>query len=269
MFKIKKISSKVSVNDAVLSDLAKKRAELLSMPKQMLIGFYANVKESDLRNYLLAKASSNMLVDNAFYGIKKFENGYLWELQEGGAGKGVLSSLSRLLKEKDDIIISTSSRSIRVMRKSTGEGITSFVLNDDDDVNQTPGVEFTDNLKNVKSTGFGAFAVTLPLGIVGLLAPFIMLFFKYGYFDQSKSLEYVVDNKNLPITQIDQIHYAFNDPSFYLNKLHYNGKDGWQIDSEIIKIEKEDSKQPNIEQGIQNAMDKLGLNNSEEREVNK
>lgn len=232
---IEKLSTEEIVNGSEAK--VKKKEDVVSLPKQLLIGFYANVKLSDLKSYLYAKALNNMALENAFYGIQRFENGYLWELQEGGSGKGVLSSVVKILKYKNELIIPTDERAVRVIKKGSGGGISSFVLNDDDDVITTDGIEYKESLKPVKSSGFGAFMVSLVFCGVGVLAACSTLIFKYGLYHQPEPLKFVVTKVELPVTQMDAVSYVLQDPDSYLAKLTYKKGQGWSMDKN--KEEKE------------------------------
>jgi hypothetical protein len=233
-----------------------------SLPKQVMVGFYANIKKSDLKSYLRAKAHNHMTPDNTYYGIKKFQNGYLWELHEGGSGKGILSSLAEKLKVQDNIIIETSDKNIRVLRKAVGEGISSFQLNSEDVVTPTEGIVYKDKLSPVKTTGYGFFVFSAIFASLGVFSAVGLLIFKYGLFHESEPLMFVKENKELPVFQMDHINNVINDPNAYLYQLTYRKGTGWYMDKKLEqpskkvkdkKLEKELSKQ------LESLKDKMNL----------
>lgn len=249
------------VEQSKANTVVDKRERILSLPKQLMIGFYANIKPADLKNYLFAKAKSNMLPDNTYYAIKKFENGYLWELQEGGAGKGILSSVVEKLKTVDDIIIETADRPVRIMRKSSGDGISAFILNEDDKVTPTEGVVYKEKLKPVVRTGFGPFITSLVFAGAGVLAAASTLIFKYGLFHQPEPLKFVIEKEELPVSQMDAISWVLEDPNSYLTKLTYSKKDGWQMDKQVEEQKPKDNSETleNVNKQIEALKDKLNL----------
>jgi hypothetical protein len=255
------VSSKMENIDDILDDnkptskITKVRERKFSLPKQMMIGFYSNIKKSDLKNYLLAKANSHMLPDNTYFGIKKYENGYLWELQEGGSGKGILSSLIETLKTQDDIIIETSDKNVRVLKKSVGDGISSFSLNGDDIVTPTESIVFKDKLKAVKTTGYGFFVVSTIFGFMGILAATGLLIFKFGLFHQPKPLKFVIEDEALPVSQMDAINGVMRDPQSYLYKLTYNKVSAWSMS--VKQEAPQEKKESNIDKELSKQLEDL------------
>lgn len=234
-----------------------------SLPKQVMVGFYANIKKSDLKNYLRAKAANHMVPDNTYFGIRKYQNGYLWELHEGGSGKGILSSLAKKLEQQDDIIIETSDKSVRVLKKSVGEGISSFALNSDDVVTPTEGIEYKDSLSPVKTTGFGFFVFSAIFASLGVLSAVGVLIFKYGLYHQSEPLMFVIEDKELPVFQMDQINHVLSEPNSYLYQLVYKKGTGWHMDkkTEEQKEKKKDNSaiEAELNKQLESLKDKMEL----------
>lgn len=244
-----------------------------SLPKQVMIGFYANIKKSDLKSYLRAKASNHMLPDNTYFGIRKYQNGYLWELHEGGSGRGVLSSLVEKLETDDFVIIETSDRNVKVLKKSVGEGISSFALNSDDIISPTEGIEFKDKLTPVKTTGFGFFVISSIYAGLGVFSAVGLLIFKYGLFHQPEPLKFVNENKELPVFQIDQVHSVLIDPNSYLYQLTYKKDVGWYMDKKEETVEEDPAKNEKLEEELEKQLEglknKLNLEETQEEGPNK
>lgn len=244
--------------DEVESSVKKVKDRKFSLPKQMMVGFYANIKKSDLKNYLRAKASNHMIPENTYFGIKKYQNGYLWELHEGGSGKGILSSLAEVLKTKDDVIIETSDKNVRVLKKSVGDGISSFSLNNDDVTTPTNGIEFKDKLTPVKNTGFGFFVISSMFGTLGVLSALGVLVYTTVLFDRPEPLKFVIEDDELPVSQMDAINWVLEDPNSYLYKLTYKKGSGWSMDKKEEKLEPAiKEKDTKMEDEVNKQLDKL------------
>lgn len=85
-----------------------RNSDAASIPFDIHIGFYKDVSKSDVINLVKGYAEKNFNTKgNIFYQIKKHSDGYLFEIHQGGSGRGYLSDLLDKF-DKDNLIIVTS-----------------------------------------------------------------------------------------------------------------------------------------------------------------
>lgn len=222
-------------------DAIKKDPEeaLISMPNSILIGYYSDIKLSDLKLYLYNKAEEEMVVKSAYYQIIKYESGYIWEIHEGGSGKGLLKSVIPLLEIHKEVIIKTSRRNIKIKKKDNGLGIISYFLNESDESEPTKGVSFSDKMRPVKNTGYAMYILGKTVFIIGVLSLFLSYTFKYVILDKEKELESRIMKSASPISKIDDIK-KINLTENYIEKLEYRDNQ-WKIYESSNNSGKEDS----------------------------
>jgi hypothetical protein len=106
------------------------------LPIRVLIGYLAEVSERDAREYAMGIAERNCeQISLVYIDAFRLNNGYAYEIHEGGGGKAYLPSiLSRFetLKpfekgsSEESVIINTATRKVQVDR--TREGLQAFLL---------------------------------------------------------------------------------------------------------------------------------------------
>lgn len=200
----------------------------ISSPNSILIGYYSDIKLHDLKAYLYNMAEEELVLKSSFYQIIKYESGYIWEIQEGGEGKGVLKSLISLLETHEDVIIETSKRNIKIKKKDNGLGIVSYFLNESDNSTQTPGIYFSDKMKRLKSTGYPFYKFGKSILFAGIFCIFLSYTFKYVVFNKERMISHSAINIELPISKIEQIKKINASDNNFIESIVYKNKK-WEI----------------------------------------
>lgn len=108
-------------------------------PIKVLVGFLPDSSEKDTYFYMLGLAQKNLDSENiGWAGMSRFENGYAYEIHEGGAGRGYLESILSHFRslppfsaeETHRAYIRTATRTVRVER--TPSGLYSVMLPESD-----------------------------------------------------------------------------------------------------------------------------------------
>jgi hypothetical protein len=151
-----------------------------SLPKILIIGHYSNIKKKDLVKYLFNRASTNMDISNAYYDIQKFDDGFIWSLQEGGADLGCLTSLKSLLDNGEtNIVINVDNRQLQIIRKPYQSGFSSFLINAEEKLDPSEGIAFTDKIKPVVKQGLALLWFSIGLFAVSIVFLFLSALFKF------------------------------------------------------------------------------------------
>ncbi|MFS1427897.1 hypothetical protein LMH73_012255 [Vibrio splendidus] len=211
----------------------KKRKEQVSEPLNLYIGYYANVKPKELREFMFNYATSHVTpIENAYYNIQPYMDGYLWEIHEGGSGKGCLKSIKSILDHADKVTIIRDNFSIVVVRdedkvstsKITSSNLKYHSANDD--------VEFADSMKTFVSEGFGFFVsslLVLAVSSVILGSAFVNRNTERTRITNEHLYDQIID---LPIAQIGKIksHLGSEETGIYVQDLKYSrGKKQWIV----------------------------------------
>ncbi|WP_274036153.1 hypothetical protein, partial [Vibrio parahaemolyticus] len=95
----------------------KEKEIVVSEPIEFYMGYYAKVTKKEVKEYLFNFASANVTpIDNAFYNIVSYGEGYLWEIHEGGSGCGALTSIIEELDDSDSVTIIKENFSLAVVK---------------------------------------------------------------------------------------------------------------------------------------------------------
>lgn len=210
-----------------------KAKQAYSEPLNLYVGYYANVKPKDLKEFLFNYATAHVTpIENAFYSIQPYMNGYLWEIHEGGSGKGCLKSIRTILDEQDKVTIIRDNFSVVVVKdedKVSVSKITSSNLK----YHKTNGdVEFVDSMKTLVSEGFGFFVssvIALMISSVILGSAFINRATERTRITNEHLYDQIID---LPISEITKLRTYMNseETGIYVQDLKYNrGKKTWTI----------------------------------------
>lgn len=207
---------------------------MVSAPNQLMIGFYSNVKKKDVERFIRARAESKMSLKSAWYNIVRYEDGFAWELHEGGSGRGVLKSVIRLLDSEPQVTICLSNETIKVTRRTNHSGLVAFRIPDSEDVEETPSIEYVDSMKPVLKSGLGLFVTGLVFAALGILAVFLASLFKFVLLNENEPYQHAKQVTDLPISQIQKLEYVTNlegDGVFIQSLIYKDGK--WQVNTGV------------------------------------
>lgn len=146
-------------------------------PLKVLIGFLPDSSEKDTYFYMLGVAEKNLDSENIGYAsLTKFENGYAYEIHEGGAGRGYLDSIlshfrslpSFAAEETHRAFIRTATRTVRVER--TAAGLYSVILPESDTTPQSEWLTVGKKLSPLVEKRTGLFLGGVVLFLSGLIA---------------------------------------------------------------------------------------------------
>lgn len=210
-----------------------------SRPKQLVIGFYSSIKKKDLESYIYGRASNGMSLRNCHFNILKYRDGYVWELHEGGDGKGVISSVISLLESSETVIVNLDDRQMRLSKKHNGN-IACYLINEDDRQNETEGVAFTDDMKLVVTRGYGLYAFSKWLLISSIFALFLSMVFKYVIYNQRDELLFPNSAIEMPHTKIPEIKSAMMEHEVYVSNITFKNKK-WEINKEKETVQSDAS----------------------------
>ncbi len=88
--------------------LLARNSDIASIPYDIHIGFYKDVSKSEVINLIKGYADKNFSSkNNIYYQIKKYSEGYLFEIHQGGSGRGYLHDLLDKI-DGDNLIVVTS-----------------------------------------------------------------------------------------------------------------------------------------------------------------
>jgi hypothetical protein len=196
---------------------------VLSLPKQLIIGHYSNIKKKDLIDYLFNRALTNMDVNNAYYDIQKFEDGFIWSLQEGGSPLGCLSSLSKMLNDGVmNIVINIDDRQLQISRRSSQTGFSSFLINASERLAETDGVVFEDKIKPVVKHGaaFLKFSAFMFASSIAFL--FISAIFKFVIYNTEQRID--LKTKEVDMPHVIGLRLMVKDDEYISEVRFKNGK---------------------------------------------
>lgn len=146
-------------------------------PLKVLIGFLPDSSEKDTYFYMLGVAEKNLDSENIGYAsLMKFENGFAYEIHEGGAGRGYLESIlshfrslpSFAAEETHRAFIRTATRTVRVERTPTG--LYSVILPESDATPQSEWLTTGKKLSPLVEKRTGLFLAGVVLFLSGLVA---------------------------------------------------------------------------------------------------
>lgn len=201
-----------------------------SLPAKVIFGYYAHIKKKDLLNYLDAKAKSSLAFEDSYYNVTPYKDGFLWELHEGGSGKGALSSVKAKLGAGDEpIVIRTSIGGIRVSKNTTKGTIDCYNLSEDDSSSASNGIHFKDSMSPIVSKGYGTFIAGLILFSLSVLSLFLSALFKFVIFNQSVDAEPHKSKYSMPMSAYDRIvNVGEDDDRIYIHNFYFD-RGQWKI----------------------------------------
>lgn len=146
-------------------------------PIKVLIGFLPDSSEKDTYFYMLGVAEKNLDSENIGYAaLAKFENGYAYEIHEGGVGRGYLDSIINHFRslpgysaeESHRAYVRTAARTVRVERTPTG--LYSVILPESDTTPQSEWLTLGKKMAPLVEKRTGLFLGGVVLFLSGLIA---------------------------------------------------------------------------------------------------
>lgn len=150
----------------------KEKEVVVSEPIEFYMGYYAKVTKKEVKEYLFNFASANVTpIDNAFYNIVSYGEGYLWEIHEGGSGRGALTSIIEELDDSDSVTIIKENFSLAVVKDEEKISVAKISAANLKYHKENKNIVFKDKMKKFTSSGYGFFVFSL----IMLTASFILL----------------------------------------------------------------------------------------------
>lgn len=203
-------------------------------PIQVLLGYLADVSEKDAAAYALAIAAKHVVADElAWYGVRKYQQGYAYEVHEGGAGKAYLPAILAKFDadlagnpdaQPEPVYIQTAVHVVRV-EHDNNRGLVAMHM--PESVAMTDTISPSGALKPVVATGKGVLLIGAVLLFSGLLALTAASFGRYRpYAPKPQAPVARVDLRPLPWAQWHRLTHQPADQ--YVTALVY--KDGvWSV----------------------------------------
>ena len=221
-----------------LGDQGKKQSKQdkdisLSLPVKIFLFYLPHFSKKELHDYVFYFAEQNTIKGITFYAYKKYKDGYMVEIQEGGSAKGVLNSVIELLETNDSITIQTSSRYVKFVRAPHGIGFSSYFLSEQakkEALTQTEGVVFDTPLLPVEKKYLWLKTLAKSFFLVASLAFISSLYFKYYLFVQSEPEIINIAYDDLPLYQAETIKNLSIHDGEYLSAIKYSAKNKWSFD---------------------------------------
>jgi hypothetical protein len=204
--------------------------EGFSAPNQILVGFYSNVKRKDVERFIRSRAESKMSLKTAWYSIIKYDDGFAWELHDGGSGRGALKSIAQLLETNTHVIIKLSNETIKVTRRTNHSGLVSFRIPDSEDSEESSEIVYADKMKPVIKRGLGLFVTGIVFAFLGITSIFLASLFKFVLLAENEPYQHAKQITELPIYQIDRLEQVIALEGVFIQSLSFNnGK--WQVNT--------------------------------------
>jgi hypothetical protein len=202
-------------------------------PIKVLIGFLPDSSERDTYFYMLGIAQKNLDSENiGWAGMARFENGYAYEIHEGGAGRGYLESIlthfrslpAYSAEETYRAHIRTAMRTVRIER--TSAGLYSVILPESDTTPQSDWLTASKKLAPLVEKRTGLFlggAVLFLTSLIALMGGYATRY--QPYVATTVSLERVPVDK-LPHSQWDRMTNL--TPGDYVQALKFENNE-WTV----------------------------------------
>jgi len=215
----------------------------ISIPLEVHIGFYSNVKYKVVKEHVLSYAEKNFSsLKDVYYDIRKFEDGYLYEIHHGGESLGYLDDY---IKNKPEESVIVSSGDVYRVQPSSHGGVRLIRLTDSDVklVHANPEnfrlLTQGNKLKPISSSGYPMYVFGLVVLIAGLASLFMSAVLKYVVLDKTEVIYYSNENKTYPHEYISEIK----------NKMYDLDLSSEYFKSVIIDMSKKPSERVILEKG--------------------
>lgn len=215
-----------------------------SLPKKIYIGYLTNIRKKDLIGYINEWVfDNNCNRSSCYYQTLAWNGGFVFEIQEGGSGHGVLQSVLRNLQAEDEITVPSIDRYIKVAKKFDGFSV--YMLNEYEKHEESACIEFTDSLtpfykRNHGLMLSGVISSTLSIGF--LLTSWFMVNVVYN---KDTVPVYGKTSHELPSQQINKISDIASREDAFLKSLTFAaGK--WKINLETVQVEPQAEPEPDV-----------------------
>ncbi|MBC5852005.1 hypothetical protein [Vibrio metschnikovii] len=230
----------------------KEKEIVVSEPIEFYMGYYAKVTKKEVKEYLFNFASANVTpIDNAFYNIVSYGEGYLWEIHEGGSGRGALASIIEELDDSDSVTIIKENFSLAVVKDEDKISVAKISAANLKYHKKNKNIVFKDKMKKFTYSGYGFFVFSLII----LTASFILLGAAMANRQDEKNRitnEYLYESRTKsPMLEINKLNrYMTNENSgVYVKDMRYVvATNTWKITT---------SPTPNYDSIKQNVIDRV------------
>ena len=203
----------------------------MSLPIRVLIGYLEGVKREDAVSFARNYAERHFdALDISYYYVQAFDDGFLWEIHEGGNRKAFLPSVIELFDTENEVYIETAERTLRLARQR--EGVEMLLLPESATDEQTQGIKASAPMKPVEDQGISwliAGGLFFLAGLVVVTASAVV-----NHLIASKDVEVIergLEYQDLPVSQINRLYE--NSPGTYIKALKYqNGE--WVVERASI-----------------------------------
>jgi hypothetical protein len=217
----------------------------LEIPLEIHVGFYSNISKKKIRQHVLAYAEKNFSsLNDVYYQIIEHEDGFLFEVHQGGSQLGYLQDY--INNNYDDALIVASENIYRVTPSIHG-GVRLVKLTDEDvkDVSANPDnfeiLEGAGKLKKLKATGYGFYIFSLVFLFSSILFLGVSASVKYLVLDKTEAIYFTNMNKTYPhefIREINNEMYQMDMSSEFFKNFTYDssmkGEKKWEINKGSI-----------------------------------
>lgn len=209
------------------------RSNKANWPKKLYLGYMTQVKKKDLLRYI-----GEWVNDNAdskagcFYQIVPWNGGYAFEIQEGGAGHGVLKTALAVLARDGEVTLPAVDRFVQIALKPLG--FTTYLLNEFEEQQVSEGLIFKDPLSPVYTRNHALMlsgVIAVLLGVLVFLGSWVVV---YSVYNKDKVPVFSKATYQLPWQNLDKIDAILAKPDTYLSKLTFSGGN-WKL--EEMKVE--------------------------------
>jgi hypothetical protein len=208
--------------------VADARSNKASWPKKLYLGYMTQVKKKDLLRYIGEWVNDNADTKaGCFYQIVPWNGGFAFEIQEGGAGHGVLKTALEVLAREGEVTLPAVDRFVQIALKPVG--FTTYLLNEFEEQQVSEGLIFKDPLSPVYTRNHGLMlsgVIAALLGILVFLGSWVVV---YSVYNKDKVPVFSKATYQLPWQNIDKIDAILTKPNTYLSKLTFGGGN-WKLE---------------------------------------
>jgi len=208
--------------------VADARSNKASWPKKLYLGYMTQVKKKDLLRYIGEWVNDNADTKaGCFYQIVPWNGGFAFEIQEGGAGHGVLKTALEVLAREGEVTLPAVDRFVQIALKPVG--FTTYLLNEFEDQQVSEGLIFKDPLSPVYTRNHGLMlsgVIAALLGILVFLGSWVVV---YSVYNKDKVPVFSKSTYQLPWQNLDKIDAILTKPNTYLSKLTFSGGN-WKLE---------------------------------------
>lgn len=209
-------------------------------PIRVLMGFLPGVTARDATEFALGVAEKNFDQPGiAFYDAFAFEDGYVYEVHEGGPGKAYAPDVIRYFKtlppfapgEAHAVVLPTATRSVRIER--TRGGLQTVLLPESNSQSPSEGFAGTTKMRPAVSKRTGLLVSGAALFVTGFFGLLFSLIARIPTYDAPPVVTVErVDYGKLPLAQWPRL--ASVPPTRYVKALRFE-KGSWRVEDAPIE----------------------------------